>query len=144
VFLTFVAILATLVGQGLTLPFVIRRLGVGGDRSIEGQELEARRVATEAALARLDELETEVPGHRPLIDELREEHRHRVQHFDRARDGDADAEDTEQREHEEIRRSVLDAQRSAVIAMRDRGEISHQALRRVERDIDLVEVRGDA
>src|SRR4051812_42951943 len=55
-FLTFSVILATLVLQGLTLPLVIRALGVHDDGSEAREELVARRRATDAALTRLDEL----------------------------------------------------------------------------------------
>ena len=143
VFLTFVTILATLVGQGLTLPPLIRRLGLGADRSGEREVLHAREAAAEAALRRLDDLVTEVPGHLPLIDQLRERYRHRAEHYERARDGDEIVEDPEERDHRQIREAVLAAERLAVIGLRDRGVISDEALRRVERDIDLEELRAD-
>lgn len=50
VFLAFATILATLVGQGLTLPLLIRRLGITADGSIEDEELQAREAAADAAL----------------------------------------------------------------------------------------------
>lgn len=143
VFLTFTTILATLVGQGLTLPFLIRRLGLGDDGSAEHEELHAREAATEAALGRLDELVTEVPGHLPLIDQLRERYRHRAEHYVHAHDTDELPVDPEERDHEKIRRAVLAAERLAVIELRDRGVISDEALRRVERDLDLEELRRD-
>jgi monovalent cation/hydrogen antiporter len=144
VFLAFVTILVTLVGQGLTLPLLIQRLGLGADRSRERDELAARNAATEAAVRRLEELVTEIPGHLPLIDQLREQYRHRTEHYDRAGATDGAEVDEEQRDHELIRRAVLAAERLAVIELRERGAISDQALRRLERDIDLEELRGDA
>jgi hypothetical protein len=47
-------------------------------------------------------------------------------------------------DHEKIRRAVIDAQRVAVIDLRDRGVIGDEALRRVERDLDLEELRMEA
>ena len=143
IFLTFVAILATLVGQGLSLPALIRWLGLGDDGSAEHEEIHAREAATAAALARLDELESEIPGHRPLIDQLRDRYAHRAEHYVHSHEGDALADDPEEREHEEIRRAVLAAERLAIIGLRDRGVISDEALRRVERDLDLEELRRD-
>jgi CPA1 family monovalent cation:H+ antiporter len=143
IFLAFVTILATLVGQGLSLPFLIRRLGLGDDGSIEHEERHAREAATEAALRRLDELVTEVPGHLPLIDQLRDRYAHRAEHYAHDHDGTDDVTDPEERDHEEIRRAVLAAERLAVIELRDRGVISDDALRRVERDLDLEELRRD-
>jgi CPA1 family monovalent cation:H+ antiporter len=143
VFLTFVTILATLVGQGLTLPLLIRWVGLGDDGSVEHEELHAREAATEAALGRLDELVTEVPGHLPLIDQLRDRYRHRAEHYVRARDSDEAPVDPEERDHEQIRRAVIGAERLAIIGLRDRGVISDETLRRVERDLDLEELRRD-
>ena len=143
VFVTFTTILATLVGQGLTLPLVIRRLGVGDDGSAHWDELRARRAAADAALRRLDELATELPGHLALIEQLRDQYRHRADHYERAAASESVANDPEERDHEWIRREVVTAGRLAVIELRERGAISGEALRRVERDIDLEELRGD-
>ena len=53
-------ILVTVVGQGLTLPALIRRLGVREDGAEEeAEEIRARLVASRAALERLDELAVE-------------------------------------------------------------------------------------
>jgi CPA1 family monovalent cation:H+ antiporter len=143
IFLTFVTILATLVGQGLTLPPLIRWLGLGDDGSEEHEEIHAREAATAAALARLDELVTEIPGHVELIDQLRDRYRHRADHYTHGHETEDAAEDPEERDHEAIRRAVLAAERLAILELRDRGVISDDALRRVERDLDLEELRRD-
>ncbi len=151
IFLAFSVILVTLIGQGLTLPALIRALGVVDDGATEHEEIHARTVATEAALVRLEELRGEVPSHAPLIDQLRERYTHRTEHLvhDHA-DGrfmssdDRSPEAMEEMEHDEIRRALISAERVAVIALRDRGEISDDALRTVERDLDLDELRREA
>ena len=58
-FLTFAVILVTLVGQGLTLPLVIRALGLEDDGLEDREDAKARIHAAEAALARLEELADE-------------------------------------------------------------------------------------
>ena len=152
IFLAFSVILVTLIGQGLTLPALIRGLGVADDGETEHEEIHARTVASEAALRRLDELRGEVPGHLPLIDQLRERYAHRGEHLVHDH-GDESAqagspvpvpEEVEEMEHDEIRRSVIAAERVAVLALRDSGEISDDALRAVERDLDLDELRREA
>ena len=143
IFLTFVVILATLVGQGLSLPFLIRRLGVGDDGSAAHEEVHAREAANEAALRRLDELVTEVPGHIPLIDQLREQHTHIAEHYARGHDAPEAPVDQEEIDHEKIRRAVVAAKREAVLVMRDSGVISDTTLRTVERDLDLEAIRRD-
>lgn len=57
IFLTISVIFATLVGQGLSLPWLIRRLGVKDDGVAAGESLQASRAAVEAALEQLDHLE---------------------------------------------------------------------------------------
>jgi len=143
IFLTFSVILATLVGQGLTLPWLIRRLGVGDEGTADHEELHAREAAVDAALARLDELVTEWPGHQELIDHLRERHEHATEHLEHDHESGEVPLDQEQFEHAAIRRAVIEAQRLAVIDLRDRGVISDEALRRVERSLDLEELRAE-
>ena len=144
IFLTFAVILATLVGQGLTLPWLIRRLEIGDDGSVQHEELHAREASIEAALQRLEGLSEEWPDHMELIDQLRARYDHANEHLDHdhAAEG-APAPDQEQIDHEKIRRAVIDAQRVAIIDMRDRGVIGDAALRRVERDLDLEELRSE-
>ena len=163
IFLTFSVILVTLIGQGLTLPVLIRRLGVTDDGQTQHEEIHARTVAAEAALERLDSLETEVPGHVPLINQLRDRYRHQREHLDHDHQDDAaeglggveavggapgpaemTPEEVEEMEHDDIRRAVIAAERLAIIALRDRGEIGDDALRTVERDLDLDELRREA
>ena len=145
IFLTFCVILVTLVGQGLSLPWLIRRLGVGDDGSAAHETLHAREAATEAALARLAELETEWSGHAELIVHLRERHAHAAEHLEHPHEDFATERtvDQEEVEHSAIRQAVIDAQRLAVIDLRDRGVISDAALRSVERDLDFEELRAE-
>jgi CPA1 family monovalent cation:H+ antiporter len=144
VFLTFAVILVTLLGQGLTLPFLIRRLGIGDDGSVQHEEIHAREASIEAALGRLEELAEEWPGHMELIEQMRARFSHAEEHLEHDHEGDgAPAPDQEQIEHEAIRRAVIGAQRVAIIDLRDRGVIGDAALRRVERDLDLEELRAE-
>jgi Na+/H+ antiporter len=143
IFLTFSVILATLVGQGLTLPLLIRWLGVGDDGSAAHEELHAREAAVLAAMSRLDELATEWPGHLELIDHLRERHEHATEHLEHDHESGEVPKDQEAIEHATIQQAVIDAQRLAVIDLRDRGVISDEALRVVERGLDLEELRAE-
>ncbi len=143
-FLTFSVILATLVGQGLSLPWLIRRLGLGDDGSTEHDEIHAREATIQAALGRLEGLAEEWPGHLELIDQLRARYQHAAEHLEHDHDAEEVPRDQEWVEHDAIRRAVIDAQRVAVIDLRDRGVIGDVALRRVERDLDLEELRGES
>jgi len=56
VFITFVVIFATLVGQGLTLTPLIRRLKVGSDWSLHDEQLRVRAAMSSAALGAIEEM----------------------------------------------------------------------------------------
>jgi monovalent cation/hydrogen antiporter len=142
--ITFTVILVTLVGQGLTLPLVIRAARLGADEDVEAEEREAQAKLVEKALARLDELNEQWPGHRPLIEQLRSAYQHRAEHQEQLADGRASEAEQELIEHRQIRRSVIDAQREALLDMRDRGAIDDDVLREIERDLDLEELRMEA
>jgi CPA1 family monovalent cation:H+ antiporter len=144
IFLTFAVILATLVGQGLTLPLFIRALGVVADGD-DHEEAHARMAAAEAAVQRIEELAEEWPGHLELIDALRAQYGHRASHVE-MHHSDIPLDESEQEllEHRQIRGSVIEAEREALNQMRERGALSDDVFRRLERDLDLEELRMEA
>ncbi len=145
IFLTFVVILVTLVGQGLTLPLLIKRLGVADDGGGHHEEAHARQAALAAAQSRIEELTDEFPDHDDLIAQLRNQYQHRAEHLgDHHQGGPSGEAEKELLDHRLIRRAVIEAEREAVIGLRDRGSISDEAMRRVERDLDLEEMRLEA
>lgn len=144
IFLTFCVILATLVGQGLSLSWFVRRLGVVAGTTAETEESTARLVAVDAAMTRLTALAEEFPGHLELVEQLRARYSHEIGHVPNAVEGPRDESEEELLEHLEIRNAVLMAQREAVIQLRDTGLIGDEVLRRIERDLDLEALRSGA
>ena len=145
IIVTLTVIVFTLLGQGLSLPWLIRRLHLAADPGLRAEEASARQRLLEAATARIDQLYPVWPGHRPLLDQLRDTYRHRSEHIERQRDPSAaDGGDRELIEHREIRRTVIDSEREALMRLRAEGEISDDVLRNLERELDLEERRMDA
>jgi Na+/H+ antiporter len=142
-FLVFAVILVTLVGQGLTLPLVIRRLGLAPDGDVTHDHVHARGLTTEAALARIEELRAQWPGHLELIDQMRDRYTHRARH-DEMHHEEGGAAEQELLEHAQIRRDVIDAERRSAFDLHERGVITDEVLRRIERDLDLEELRMEA
>jgi CPA1 family monovalent cation:H+ antiporter len=142
VFLTFAVIFATLVVQGLTLPVLIRRLRLRGDTADEEEELRARLGATDAALARLEELGAEDWTLDDTIDRLRGlyEYRHRRLSARAGLVEDAGYE-TRSLAYQRVLRELLEAQRRAIVGLRNEGAISNDVMHRVERDLDLEDSR---
>jgi CPA1 family monovalent cation:H+ antiporter len=144
VFLAFCVVFATLVLQGLTLPLVIRALGLEDDALDVKEETKARIHAADAALERLEEL-IEAGSVRPdTAERLRGQYQFRRNRF-KARFDDADDGAIEERSQsfQRARRELLDAERSAVVALRNQGRISDEVMHRVERDLDLEDSRLD-
>ena len=144
IFLTFSVILATLLVQGLTLPPLIQALGLDDyDEVLEREELEARRRATVAALARLDELADEDWVRDDTVERVRGAYDYRHRRFSARIDGDGVSAIYEDRSasYQRLVRELLEAQRSVLIRMRDDGEIDDDALRTIERELDLEDSR---
>jgi Na+/H+ antiporter len=139
--LTFAVILVTLVGQGLTLPFFVRWAGWDGVETDGDESTLARSTAYQAGLDEIERVRPDWPTHQPLLDRLESGLRDRDRHL-----ATEDPEETEERrqertEHEQIQSGVINAQRAAVIELRDQGEINDQTLRTIERELDLEELR---
>ena len=146
VFLAFAVVLGTLVVQGLSLPPVIRALGLEEDDSdVEAEEAHARIRAAEAALERLDELVAESWVLDDTAERVRGSYRFRIDRFSARVDPDGDGRiEKRSRKYQRLRRELLDAERQAVIELRNTGEIGDEVMRRVERDLDLELSRLDS
>ena len=131
--------------QGLTLPGLVRLLGLEEDRADEArEEAKARIHAAEAALARLDELVDEDWVRPDTAERVRGLYNFRSNRF-RARLDDMDDGEIEERSlaYQRLRRELLDAERGAVLALRNEGRISEDVMHRVQRDLDLEDSRLD-
>jgi CPA1 family monovalent cation:H+ antiporter len=141
-FLSFAVILATLLLQGLTLPWLIRWLGVSDSGIEESEENQARHAAARAALERLDELSPRSNVPPLVIEHLREFYSHQAERYLARFDphDDGAREDHVAAVHR-LKRELLRAQREIVVKLRNREAISDSVLRRVQRDLDLEELR---
>jgi Na+/H+ antiporter len=142
--MTFCVILATLVFQGLTLPWLIRVLGVHDDGEEERrEELKARVKIAAAALDRIDELEGE-PWVRPdTLERMRGQYRYRKRRF-AAQAGKIEDEDGIEEQSQGYQRAVreaITAQRRVLVDLRNRGTISNDVMHRIERELDLEDSR---
>ncbi len=145
IFLTFGVILATLVLQGLTLPLLIRRLGVTADNSAEREEAKARFRAARAAMARIDALGAQDGVPPDIVADMRLHYEDRSRRFAAQYHGSDEDEALEGRAtaFRKLQGELLRAERRAVVALRDDGVINDEVMSRVQRDIDLEQVRLD-
>ncbi len=144
IFLTFCVILGTLVIQGLTLPALIRALGLEEDGLEAKEDAKARILAAQAALARLDELVGEDWVREDTAERLRGLYNFRRTRF-KARFDAADDGAIEQRSanYQRLRHELLEAERGELVRLRREGVIAEDVMHRIERDLDLEDVRLD-
>jgi CPA1 family monovalent cation:H+ antiporter len=164
-FLTFCVILVTLVVQGLSLPLLLRLLGVVEEDGAEvREEARARFQALEAAMGRLEELDGQEGAPEAGVTYMRayyQKRRHglstRFGKLDHQHDGvdngstvghahpDGSDHLEEHRSRAEslrrLKQELIGVERGTVIRLRNQGVINDAALRRVERDLDLEEIR---
>jgi monovalent cation/hydrogen antiporter len=143
-FLTFVVVIATLVGQGFTLPALIRRLRVTSTESLRDNlaEAEAQHQAARAALQRLDEIvneEGDIPEE--VVQNLRGKTEVRTfGAWERLGGGRGPGNsETPTALYRRLRREMLEAEREVFVQLRDNRRIDDEVLRRVLFELDLEE-----
>ena len=148
IFLAFCVIFATLVGQGLVLPALVRALEIEDDGLDADEELNARLEIAFSALDRIDQLE-EAEWVRPqTVERTRNLYDYRRRRFSSRIDGAQPDDQQDEFDYEgradAYRRfmgEVIGAQRDTLRRLRDEGRVTDEVRRRVEYDLDLEEAR---
>ena len=146
VFLAFCVILVTLVLQGLTLPALIRRLGLAGATGMDPEEKEARRIVLAAAIRFLEQDRKRIGAEAEhLYDEVTHRYRHRLAAVATGAEESVDGMDGDTYARlRSIAEEALQAERRTLIELRDKGRIGDDVLRTLEREMDLAESRYQA
>ena len=141
IYLGFAVIIATLVGQGMTLPLLVRRLGLTEHPSVVEVERQARVALTQSVLDRLQGGEGDGP--QELVDGLRAQYlarRRRLETDDDHTDAGGAAADAPGAERA-LRRELVAVQRETLARLRREGRIGIGTARTLERDLDLEDAR---
>jgi monovalent cation/hydrogen antiporter len=138
---TFAVILVTLVGQGLTLPWLMRRLKVTDDGSAAREEIKARIATAARAIERISAATTEDGVPDASADHLRTHYQRRVEKLTRLLSLDGHPVVPDEGGARRFRRELIHTERQELTRLRDSGEIGDDVLRRIERDLDLEEER---
>ena len=141
-FITFGVIVATLIGQGLILPAVMRWLGLAKEGRAEHRreriaELKARHDAVDYALEQLRAIATERSLPRNVVSLLRERHHHRMRQLP-----DSIEKPDELELHgrnAELQVELIAAEREFLYRLLRKGKLTDEARRRIERELDLEE-----
>lgn len=135
IFLTFFVIAATLVGQGLTLPVLIRRLRVGSDWSLADEQREVRQAMSTAALRAIDDVMAAEAAPAEWAAPLRAEIAERTTWLAPEDGADGPRAALVAR----LRRAAIGAERAELIRLWRSNAISDEAMRHVEEILDYQE-----
>jgi hypothetical protein len=122
------------------LPFIIRWLRVQDDGVTEKEELQARVSAVQAALVRLNDFKGK--SDELVLGRLRVEYENRTLELESG--GMTAGHDThipQTRTYELLSEEALIAERRAILQLRNEEIINDEVLRRIQRDLDLAELR---
>lgn len=141
IFLTFGVIFATLVGQGLALPWLVARLRLEPEDEERSAIRKTLASTSRAALVRLRALERSHRGDRAAIAVLRSRYESREHRYagPSAGAGGADA----LRGYAELARELIAAERAEMLGLHRHGTIDSDVLARVEALLDLEELELD-
>lgn len=135
------SIVVLLVLPALALPIVIRALGLAGSDDAETREREARVALIHAALARSEELAAQERVPDEVLARIRERYEWRLRRAGALTDEQARDQSTLPETYRRVRHVLIDTERERLAELRERGELSGQGLRAIERDLDLEERR---
>lgn len=139
-FLTIVVVLATLVGQVVTLPVLLQMLNLRPSGHERLEALRARRAATDAALRQLDDAE-EHGYDREQVEALRQTYELRRDRLVEELDLDPAEHDRPRLGERELQLRLVRAQRETLRRLRSRREISGRTLVQLSQELDLDETR---
>jgi CPA1 family monovalent cation:H+ antiporter len=142
IFLTFCVILVTLVLQGLTLPPLIRALGLAGKAGSDGEEEEARRIITGTALSHLENARgADLEDFAAVYDDLSRRYTRRLASLSPETADDGDMSNQELLRYRKILGELLRLERKTAVRLRNEGRINDEVLRKIEHELDLSETR---
>ncbi len=144
IFLTFSVILVTLVLQGLTLPPLIRALGLAGGTGRDTEEDDARREMIAAALQRLrSEQEHDGEQFPDVYEEIEERYRHRLSALQNHDDSDSRHQQSAAHvaRYKDLLQQLMRIERHTAVSLRNQGRLNDEVLRRIEHELDLSEMR---
>ncbi len=142
-FLTFSIILTTLVLQGLTLPAIIRKLGICGSPGADDEVIRARRAMLESALSFLGNMEqSQRPDDDWIVEDLIRHYRQRLDLVKQTGSHSETSETSDYRQYRTLARELRALERATLIHMWNQNKINDETLRELERELDLEDARA--
>ena len=141
IFYAFAVIVVTLVGQGLTLPALIRKLGVVESPETLDQERQARKILVKAALKTLRDTNTgEDESETAPVEMLTRYYRQRLESL---KPQAGEAVPMQDRKYQDLAAKLRRVEREQILRLRQEGTFRESTLRDLERELDLIDLRWE-
>lgn len=146
IFLAVSLIVFTLVIQGLSLPWVVRKLSLSFDMSILQEDWDARHTAARTAMARIEEMEkADGPADNPALARIKSHYLSRLEALGDGpntplypTEGSTVSSHPVIQEEHRLWQELLTAERQAVVGMRHAFTISDDIMNEILRELDLM------
>jgi monovalent cation/hydrogen antiporter len=141
IFLTFCAIFATLVVQGLSMPALIRRLGLGGYSLSHEEETRARQEMIAGALQAIEQMRANSDSSVEALNAMEAYYQRQMTLLESS---GTDSQSTAKDEAEALfllGHKLRAVERGVVLRLRNEDQIHDEVLRTLERELDLLDAR---
>jgi monovalent cation/hydrogen antiporter len=138
VFLTFAVIFSTLVLQGMTLPVLVKRLGIKPDVGGREEEDNARFAIASSVIEHIEE-NYSLGLTDGVLNQIKSKYEIRIQRLRQDANNQLSVEQIKEFHH--IQRELIRRERSYLDAMHKSRKIGDEALRKIEYELDLEEAR---
>jgi hypothetical protein len=124
--------------QGLTLPPLVRAMGLSVELGPNLEEEAARRDILRAALDYLEKSrEADVPESAALYEDMAGHYRERLAHVSEECSIEMRMDSQQHERLSRVSRELLQLERSTAVRLRNEGRIDDEILRQIERELDL-------
>jgi CPA1 family monovalent cation:H+ antiporter len=145
IFLAFTVILVTLMLQGLPLPWITRQLALIYDGTVLQEQWTARRLAADNAMKKLENLRQDTTIQSEALERIIGHYRHRIELLGDGPNTPLDPKEPPTMQNHplivnesRIWREVLEAERDAIVCLRQTFEISDDVMHEMLQDIDFL------
>jgi CPA1 family monovalent cation:H+ antiporter len=139
IFLTFAVIFATLVIQGMTLPALVKRLGIKNDDDGRAAEDQARFAMATSLIEHIEE-NYALGLHDEILNQIKSKYEIRIQRLNK-NSGINKLTDEQIQEFLNIQHKLIQHERIFLESLRREGKIGDEAKRKIEYELDLEESR---
>lgn len=142
-FVTFVVIMFTLVFQGLSLPYLIRKFNLPSSNQEEMEEQHARIKLANSVILHIEENYAMGVVHDDVLNQVKNKYELKINHLNKKVRTEENTKDTTRLfdQLNKMQKELLKVERNVILDMHKQGTVGEEVLRRLEYELDLEESR---